>query len=45
VGFGLRVVSSRSASGSVLHVDVAFPLNATADIAKVQLLVKTKLSF
>jgi outer membrane protein assembly factor BamA len=34
VGFGLRVVSSRSASGSVLHVDVAFPLNATADIAK-----------
>jgi len=45
VGFGLRVVSSRSASGSVLHVDVAFPLNATADIAKVQFLVKTKLSF
>jgi len=45
VGFGLRVVSSRSASGSVLHVDVAFPLNATADIAKVQLLVKTKVSF
>jgi hemolysin activation/secretion protein len=45
VGFGLRIVASRSATGSVLHVDVAFPLNATADISKVQLLVKTKASF
>ena len=45
VGFGLRFVASRSATGSVVHVDVAFPLNATADIAKVQLLVKVKTSF
>jgi outer membrane protein assembly factor BamA len=45
VGCGLRVVASRSASGSVLHVDVAFPLNATPDIAKVQLLVNVKASF
>jgi outer membrane protein assembly factor BamA len=44
-GFGLRFVASRSATGSVLHVDVAFPLNATADIAKVQFLVTTKVSF
>ena len=45
VGFGLRIVASRSATGSVLHIDVAVPLNTTADIAKVQLLVKTKTSF
>ena len=45
VGCGLRVVASRSASGSVLHVDVAFPLNATPDIAKVQLLVNVRASF
>jgi len=45
VGFGLRIVASRSATGSVLHIDLAFPLNATADIANVQLLVKVKASF
>jgi len=45
VGFGLRIVASRSATGSVMHIDVAFPLNTTPDIAKVQLLVKTKTSF
>jgi hypothetical protein len=28
-----------------LHIDVAFPLNATPDIKKVQLLVKGKASF
>jgi len=44
-GFGLRIAATRSATGSVLHVDVAFPLNATPDIAKVQLVVKTKASF
>jgi outer membrane protein assembly factor BamA len=44
-GFGLRFVASRSATGSVLHVDIAFPLNATADISKVQFLVKSKTSF
>ncbi|HEX6020003.1 MAG TPA: BamA/TamA family outer membrane protein, partial [Burkholderiaceae bacterium] len=44
-GFGLRIAAARSATGSVLHIDVAFPLNATADIAKVQFLVKTKASF
>jgi hypothetical protein len=29
----------------VLHVDLAFPLNAQGDVKKVQLLVKTKASF
>lgn len=44
-GFGLRIVSARSAFSNVLHVDVAFPLNATPDIKRVQFLVKTKTSF
>ena len=45
VGVGLRIVSARAAFSNVLHVDVAFPMNATDDVKKVQLLVKTKLSF
>jgi hypothetical protein len=45
VGFGLRIAASRSATGSILHVDIAVPLNATPDIAKVQFLVKTKTTF
>lgn len=45
VGFGLRIVNARSAFSNVLHVDIAFPLNATPDLKKVQLLVKTKASF
>lgn len=44
-GSGLRIVSVRAAFGNVLHLDVAVPLNATPDIKKVQLLVKTKTSF
>ncbi|MDP1901012.1 MAG: BamA/TamA family outer membrane protein [Rubrivivax sp.] len=44
-GFGLRIVSARSAFSNVLHVDLAFPLNAAADMRKVQFLVKTKTSF
>jgi hypothetical protein len=44
-GFGLRIVSARSAFSNVLHVDVAFPLNATPDIKKIQFLVKTRTSF
>jgi len=45
VGVGLRVVNARSAFSSVLHVDVAFPIQPTADLKKVQLLVKTRASF
>lgn len=44
-GVGVRIVSSRSAFSNVLHLDVAFPLNATPDVKKVQFLVKTKASF
>jgi len=44
-GFGLRIVSARAAFSNVLHIDLAFPLGAPADIKKVQFLVKTKASF
>ena len=44
-GVGLRIVSARAAFSNVLHVDLAFPLNTTPDIKKVQFLVKTKTSF
>ena len=44
-GVGLRIVSARAAFSNVLHVDLAFPLDTTPDIRKVQFLVKTKTSF
>lgn len=44
-GFGLRIAALRAATGTILHVDVAFPMNGTGDIANAQLLVKTKTSF
>jgi outer membrane protein assembly factor BamA len=45
VGVGLRLGSSRSSFGNVLHVDLAFPLDGDDDIDSVQLLVTTKGSF
>jgi hypothetical protein len=45
VGAGLRIVSARAAFGTVVHLDIAVPLNATGDIEKVQFLVTTKASF
>jgi outer membrane protein assembly factor BamA len=45
VGFGVRIVSMRTSLSEVLHIDIAFPLNATQDIKKVQLLVEGKASF
>ena len=45
VGVGLRLGSSRSSFGNVLHVDLAFPLDGDEDIDSVQLLVTTKGSF
>ena len=44
-GFGLRIVSARAAFSNVLHVDIALPLGATADVKRVQFLLKTKTSF
>jgi len=45
VGIGLRLGSSRSSFGNVLHVDLAFPLDGDESIDKVQLVVQTKRSF
>jgi len=45
VGVGLRLASSRSALGNVVHFDVAFPLDGSRNIDDVQFLVQTKRSF
>jgi hemolysin activation/secretion protein len=45
VGFGLRIADSRSAFGSTLHVDLAFPLNARDQVKSVQLLFKSQAAF
>ncbi len=45
IGFGLRLGSSRSALGNVLHFDVAFPLDRDRSISQLQFLVQTKRSF
>ncbi len=45
VGFGLRLGSTRSALGNVLHIDVALPLDGPRNLDQVQFLVKTKRSF
>jgi len=45
VGFGLRVASARSSRGSMIHVDLAFPLDGGDTIERVQLLVNARDSF
>lgn len=45
VGFGLRLGNSRSAMGSVIHVDFAFPLDGDSSIRSMQIVVETKRSF
>ena len=45
VGVGLRLSSSRSGAGSVIHLDLAFPLDGDDSIESVQWLVSTKTSF
>jgi hypothetical protein len=46
-GVGLRLGNARSSFGSVIHVDLAFPLDRTTgvDINSVQFLVSTEASF
>src|SRR6266496_1696410 len=44
VGFGLRILSARSAFGNVLHVDFAIPLNRDPNIRSVQFIVTTKVT-
>ena len=45
VGFGLRLGSTRSALGNVLHIDVAFHFDGPQTLDRVQFLVRTKRSF
>jgi hypothetical protein len=45
IGFGMRLTSPRASGGSVLHVDLAFPINAPSDIDSVQLIIEKKTSF
>ena len=45
VGFGLRILSARSAFGNVWHADVAFPLNPDSNIESVQFLFTGKYSY
>ncbi len=45
LGAGLRIVNARAAFSNVLHIDVAVPLNASADIKRVQFLIRTRTSF
>jgi hypothetical protein len=45
LGAGLRIVSARAAFSNVLHIDIAFPLDADVDVKRLQFLVKTKTSF
>lgn len=45
VGIGLRLGNARSGFGSVLHFDIAVPLDRPHDIDSVQFLVETKKSF
>jgi outer membrane protein assembly factor BamA len=45
IGIGLRLGSSRSGLGNILHFDIALPLQQTNDIDGVQFTIETKRSF
>jgi hemolysin activation/secretion protein len=45
VGLGLRLGSSRSAFGNIVHIDLAFPLDGDKDIDSVQLIIETSQQF
>ncbi|MDH5303107.1 MAG: hypothetical protein OEW64_03320 [Gammaproteobacteria bacterium] len=45
VGVGLRLGSDRSGLGNVIHIDLALPLDGTAEIDSLQLVISTKKSF
>ena len=44
-GIGLRILSTRSAFGNVIHMDLAFPVQTGPGIESVQFLFKTRASF
>jgi hypothetical protein len=45
IGAGLRLGNARSSFGNVVHIDVAVPLDAQANIDKVQFLVSTEKTY
>ncbi len=45
LGVGLRLGNARSAFGSVIHIDLATPLDGDRSISKLQFLVSTQQSF
>ena len=45
VGFGLRLGSSRSGLGNMLHIDLAFPLDGDSSLDNVQFLIETHRAF
>ncbi|HVT60591.1 MAG TPA: POTRA domain-containing protein [Thermoanaerobaculia bacterium] len=45
IGAGLRICSSRSAGGSVVHFDLAFPLDRTRSLKALQILISTGETF
>lgn len=45
VGFGLRLSSTRSSIGKMIHIDFAFPLDGDSSIDSFQFLVEGKRSF
>ncbi len=45
LGVGLRLGNARSSFGSVIHIDLATPLDADRSISKVQFLVSTEQTF
>jgi len=44
-GFGLRLLTTRSAFNNLLHADIAFPLHRDGNIKSVQFIVKLTSSF
>ncbi|MDH4094255.1 MAG: hypothetical protein OEV81_05645 [Betaproteobacteria bacterium] len=45
VGFGLRLLSARSATGTTLHLDIAFPLRREPGLDSYQLTMESKSGF
>ncbi len=45
IGIGLRIFPTHASGKTVIHVDLAFPINAPEDISGVQFLVETKQAF
>jgi hypothetical protein len=45
VGLGLRLSSPRSSGRSIVHIDLAFPLNGDPTTDSAQLVIETKTTF